>query len=109
MLSRLGGPSGALVVGAKVVATLGPWTLTHVDDEPAGTFALTAPARVVDGFWITRPPFDVRLQLGTDTLVWRDATVSVSGGHASGVVHAEQRRRHDGTTMVREHQELGAH
>lgn len=96
MISRLTGPSGSVTVGPMVAATLGPWTLQYIEGEPRGTFAFEAEVRTVDAYWITKAPHDLKLAIGRDQGVWCNVQLTYTGGRASGVVRAEQRRRSDG-------------
>ena len=104
MLTRITGLSGTITKGPIQVATVGAWTMARIDEgEHKGAFAFSAPLENVDTFWITRGPHDLRLILGKDPVVFLEVHLAVSGPHASGVIRAEQRKRHEQSDRPREH------
>lgn len=69
----ISGPSGELLHGYLVAATLGQWRVK-------GGRLRAVLRSSVHSVYITRRPLDVRLTLGKRAYIWRDVTPQIAGG-----------------------------
>jgi len=85
---RIRGEGGEVRAGARVAATLGPWTLERPPDRlSGGSWVLAAAVRQRDAFWSAHGGrFDLVLPAGSVAWIyrgvgvaWGEQAVSISG------------------------------
>lgn len=73
------GPSGEIVFGYQVAATLGAWTATPNITNTEGLILLKAAVKEADDYWLSQEPLLVKLKFGRTEWIWENVRVVRDG------------------------------